>query len=155
MRRTDKFKISNYQFESFMKKNNLKLRIASIILISAGYGWAGGHYIPSDSPAAAYIFQLIIITILLILCIGFLNLSENGRLRSHWPIRGLSIFTALSLLINIANIIHGAFYSGKSSFGSHNSFADLVPIGLIITGAILWLITLFQKAVPTKKALQE
>jgi hypothetical protein len=129
-----------------MQNNNLKVRIASIMLIAAGYGWAGGHYIPANSPAVAYIFQLIIITVLLVLGIGFLSLSENEKLNGHWSIRGLSIFTALSLLANIANIIHGAFYSTKVSYGSHNSFADLVPIGLIIMGTTLWLITLFQKA---------
>ncbi len=128
-----------------MKENNIKLRIASIILVAAGYGWAGGHYIPADSRATAYIFQFIVITILLLLGIGYLSLSESKKIRSHWSIRGLSIFAAFSLLINIINIIHGAFSSSKDSFGSHNSFADLVPISLIITGASLWLFSLFQK----------
>jgi hypothetical protein len=128
-----------------MQNNNLKVRIASIMLIAAGYGWAGGHYIPANSPAVAYIFQLIIIIVLLVLGVGFLSLSENEKLKGHWSIRGLSIFSAISLLANIANIIHGAFYSAKVSYGSHNSFADLVPIGLIIIGTTMWLITLFQK----------
>ena len=128
-----------------MQNNNLKAGIASILLIATGYGWAGGHYIPANSPSVAYIFQLIIIIVLLVLGVGFLSLSENEKLNGHWSIRGLSIFSALSLLANIANIIHGAFYSAKVSYGSHNSFADLVPIGLIIMGTTLWLITLFQQ----------
>jgi hypothetical protein len=127
-----------------MQKVILKLRIASLLLISAGYGWAGGHYIPVDSPLPAYLFQLIILSILIILCIRFLSSSEPGSMKKHTSKRGLTIFASLSLLVNIANVIHGSLYSNKSSFGSHNSFADLVPIGLIMTGATLWLFTLTQ-----------
>ena len=111
-----------------MKKYLSRIRSASIILISAGYGWAGGHYIPLNAPLLAYGFQFVIIAIILILGTG--------------SVKGFTIFASLSLLINILNIIHGAFNSGKDSFGSHNTFADLVPIGLIIMGAVLWLTTL-------------
>jgi hypothetical protein len=125
-----------------MGRNIFKARIVSIILIAIGYGWAGGHYIPVNSPPIAYAFQLIVIIILLILGVRFLSLPETEKNKSHWSIRGLSIFSIISLLINIANIIHGAMNEGKASFGSHNSFADLVPIGLIIMGTCLWLTTL-------------
>jgi hypothetical protein len=56
-------------------------------------------------------------------------------------VKGLTIFSLITLIINVLNIVHGAISSGKNSFGSHNSFADLVPIGLIIAGAVLWLVT--------------
>jgi hypothetical protein len=118
------------------------IRCASIILISAGYGWAGGHYIPVNSSILAYAFQFIIIGILLILGIRFLSLTENEKHKRNWSVKGLSIFSALSLLINILNIVHGAYNSDIHSFGSHNSFADLVPIVLIIIGTGLWLSTI-------------
>ena len=41
----------------------------------------------------------------------------------------------------------------SGSFGSHNSFADLVPISLIIFGDILWLPTTIlqpQRLIPKK-----
>src|ERR1017187_9902264 len=119
--------MSNYQF---------KTRSASIILISAGYGWAGGHYIPANSSLIAYSFQFIVISLLLVLGIKFLGLSDSEKQKNNWSIKGLSIFSSLALLMNILNIINGAFNSSKDLYGSHNSFADLVPISLIIIGSM-------------------
>jgi len=132
-----------------------KLRITAILLIAAGYGWAGGHFIPADSPFYAYIFQGVIITILLVLSVGFFSsVKIEGRDRSHarWAINGLTIFAALTLIINIANIIRGMHNTAADHFGSHNTPADLVPIGMIIMGDILWLasfISANKKASPT------
>jgi hypothetical protein len=125
-----------------MNKSTSACRIASIVIISAGYGWAGGHYIPPDSSPVAYLFQIIILLILLILATGYLGLSEEEKFKKHWSIRGLTIFSILSLLINIGNIIHGALNKSPESFGSHNTPADLVPIGIILTGTSLWLSTI-------------
>jgi hypothetical protein len=124
-----------------MNKSINTCRIASIVIISAGYGWAGGHYIPPDSSLLAYIFQIIILLVLLILGTGYLGLSEDEKFKKHWSIRGLTIFSILSLLINVANIIHGAMNKSANNFGSHNNPADLVPIGIILTGTSLWLST--------------
>ncbi len=110
-----------------------KLRVTAIILIAVGYGWAGGHFIPSDSPAIAYLFQAVVIAILLVLALGFFSIP-----RPKWALRGLTIFAAISLVINVANIIKGAS-GAESSFGSHNTLADLVPIGILIVSEILWL----------------
>jgi hypothetical protein len=137
-----------------MNKNMNDCRIASIIIISAGYGWAGGHYIPPDSSAIAYLFQTIILLALLILGTGYLGLSEEEKFKKHWPIRGLTIFSILSLVINVGNIIHGAMNKSSNSFGSHNSPADLVPIGIIITGTSLWLSTVFTNAALDKRLLK-
>ena len=128
-----------------MSTNIYKIRCASIIIIAAGYGWAGGHYIPVNSSIIAYSFQLIVIVVLLVLGVKFLSLAENEKHKSNWSIKGLTIFSALSLLINILNIIHGFFNNSINSFGSHNTFADLVPIALIIIGTGLWLVTTIQK----------
>jgi hypothetical protein len=133
-----------------------KIRITAILLIAAGYGWAGGHFIPADSPFYAYIFQGVIITILLVLSIGFFSGQKiEGKERSHakWATTGLTIFTALTLIINMANIIHGM--NNTAAFGSHNTAADLVPIGIIMLGDILWLASLIpgnKKAPPTGEA---
>jgi hypothetical protein len=124
-----------------MKRYFFKTRFAAIILIAAGYGWAGGHYIPVNSSILAYVFQFIIITALLIMGIKFLSIAESDRHKNNWSITGLSIFSVLSLLLNILNIIHGA-YSSENSFGSHNTFADLLPISLLIIGNGLWIITI-------------
>lgn len=114
-----------------------KLRVTAIILIAAGYGWAGGRFIPAGSPFIAYLFQGFILLILLILSLGFFN--PQAKLATRWPMRGMTIFNSLTLLINIANIVRGFSNAGLGTFGSHNTPGDLVPIGIIIAGDLLWL----------------
>ena len=125
-----------------MNSTVYKIRCASIILMSTGYGWAGGHYIPVNSSILAYSFQFVIITFLLVLGLRFFTLPEYEKIKINRTINGLSIFSALSLVVNILNIIHGFFNPETNSFGSHNSFADLVPILIIIAGTGSWLLTL-------------
>ena len=108
--------------------------IAAVMLLSAGYGWAGGHYIPADSNFPAYLFQFVVLSIVIWLGINFTRYN-----------RGLTIFSIISLVINILNIVHGAVSTDKNSFGSHNTFADLVPILIIIGGAALWLLSVILK----------
>jgi hypothetical protein len=121
-------------------KYRLSLRLWAILLLAAGYGWAGGHFIPGDAPLWAYAFQFCLLLILFLLAIDFFKASAGlivspSRIRRN--VMGLTIYTILTLLINIANIIRGILQ--ESNYGSKNTFADLVPILLIITGDILWL----------------
>src|SRR5579872_5285796 len=134
-----------------MGNNIFKIRSASILLIAAGYGWAGGHFIPTDSPLVAYSFQFVIIIFLLIFGVGFLGLPDT-RMKGHWSIRGLSVFSVVSLLLNILNIIRGTLKSGNFTYGSHNTFADLVPITLILFGAVMWLSVLGRSIAKTAGA---
>jgi hypothetical protein len=127
-------------------QNHLKTRMVALILLSAGYGWAGGHYIPADSPVVAYLFQFVVIGFLLIAGSDFLSMSAAGLQTRRWPVRAISIFSVLSLLINIANIVHGVVNVDPHGFGSHNSFADLVPIAIIIIGSVLWISTVLKQA---------
>ena len=116
-------------------KYRLTLRLWSILLLAAGYGWAGGHYIPGDAPLWAYAFQFGMLLLLFVLATGFIKATSQSRLKRN--IVGLTIYAALTLVINIANIVRGIEQGGH--YGSKNTFADLVPIMLIITGDILWL----------------
>ena len=128
-----------------MGNHHFKTRCASIILTSAGYGWAGGHYIPANSAVVAYAFQFVVIMAILIMGLSYISIAGRENYKSKWSVRGLGIFSGLSFLINIANIIHGAYTDNINSFGSHNTFADLVPIIIIIIGTGLWLITIVIK----------
>jgi NADH:ubiquinone oxidoreductase subunit 6 (subunit J) len=123
---------------------NFTLRTIAILLLAAGYGWAGGHFIPADSPLWAYLFQFVMLILLMIFAIGFLR-SQGSREEAHprrrnINVTALSIFAALTLIVNVVNVIRGATNAGQ--FGSHNNFADLVPIGLIIIGDVIWLTTI-------------
>ncbi len=124
-------------------RNNFNIRSAAIILIATGYGWAGGHYISSNAVPVAYIFQVVVIAFLLLFGIKYLSTSQVEQSRRKLAVIGLTIFSVLSLLANIFNIIHGIH--NKTSYGSHNSFADLVPIVIIITGTSLWLFGMVRK----------
>lgn len=131
--------------ETFEMNNRYSLRCAALILLAAGYGWAGGHFIPAGSSPWAYVFQGIILLLLLIFGVGFLSAAAGGAAapnRLRWNTRALGIFAGLTLMINIANIVQGA--TGKSAYGSHNSFGDLVPIGMIIAGDVIWLLTVLR-----------
>ncbi|TDW97335.1 hypothetical protein [Dinghuibacter silviterrae] len=115
-------------------------RIYAILLMAAGYGWAGGHYIPQDAPATAYLFQAVILTILLILSAGVIRAMAAPTPLGRRYVLALTIFAILTLLINLANIVRGM--TGAGPGGSHNALVDLVPIGLIIAGDVLWLASL-------------
>ena len=128
-----------------MKKYFFEIRCAAIILIAAGCGWEGGHYIPANSSILAYVFQFIIIVALLIMGIRSLSISENEKHKSNWSVTGLSIFSVLLLLINILNIIHWGHNFNAGSLGSHNTFADLIPVALLIIGNGLWIITIVRR----------
>lgn len=82
--------------------------------------------------------------------IKFLTSPQTQTSKGNWSVKGLTIFSVLSFLINILNIIHGAYSTNPNSFGSHNTFADLVPISILIAGAGLWIITINRN----KKVLQ-
>ena len=121
-------------------KTYFKTRCIAIVNMAVGYGWAGGHYIPADSNLFAYLFQFVVIGILMWLSINFMVTADEGS--SHWSIKGLGIFSSLSLVINILNVIHGAINRNTRSFGSHNTFSDLVPIAFLIVGSALWIFTI-------------
>jgi NADH:ubiquinone oxidoreductase subunit 6 (subunit J) len=135
-----------------MKRYFFKIRCAAIILIAAGYGWGDGHYIPANSSILAYVFQFIILFALLIMGIRSLSISENENHKSNWSVTGLSIFSGVLLLINIVKIIHWGHNSNANSFGSHNSFAGMVPVTLLIIGNILWAISIVQSIRHSTKA---
>jgi hypothetical protein len=111
--------------------------------MAAGYGWAGGHYIPANSNLFSYLFQFFVLGILIWLSINFIDKAASGASK------GLNIFSLLSFTINLLNIIHGAINTDAQSFGSHNTFADLVPIGLLMAGSGLWIFTIIAR----KKAI--
>ncbi len=123
-------------------KNHYKTRAIGLVLLATGYGWAGGHYIPANSPVVAYLFQLAVISFLVVAGSAFLTPAVTSAQPRRWPVTALTIFSVISLVINIANIVHGAFNTDPHGFGSHNSFSDLVPIAIIIAGSLVWASTI-------------
>jgi hypothetical protein len=145
--------------ETFHMSHHFTLRCTALMLLTAGYGWAGGHFIPAESSPWAYVFQFVILLLLLVFGVGFLTASAAAPAdsapagsalptgaapkRLRWHVRALSIFAGLTLVINIANIVQGAVGGNANGYGSHNSFGDLVPIGMILGGDVIWLLSVF------------
>ena len=133
-----------------MTDKYFQIRCAAIIIVAAGYGWAGGHYIPPDSSLLAYIFQFVVLFAILMMGLAYLTTQAQRVNDNNWAVKGLTIFSALMFVVNIANVIHGAYTKDKTSLGSHNSFADLVPIVLILAGTGLWLITVVKRSIANR-----
>jgi len=128
------------------------VRVWALLLLAAGYGWAGGHFIPADAPLWAYAFQFVMLLLLFIFAVGFLKTTAGlsiSVVRARRNIIALTVYAILTLLINAANIVRGALQGGP--YGSHNTFADLIPIMLIMAGDVLWLLTLIRKTAKTAK----
>jgi hypothetical protein len=79
--------------------------------------------------------------LLTIFAIGFLRSAIGPKAamaaRTNRNLVALNLFAALTLIVNVVNVIRGSANTG--TFGSHNTFSDLVPIGLIVIGDLLWL----------------
>lgn len=115
------------------------LRFSAVILLAAGYGWAGGHFYPVNSPWWAYFFQYVVLGLLLFLSLGFFAEQQTQRKKKIYFL-ALSIFTAITGVLNIINLLHG--FNNATSFGSHNTLSDIIPLAFLLLGSILWLITL-------------
>jgi hypothetical protein len=135
-----------------MKRYYFAARCAAIIFMAAGYGWAAGHYIQATSSVFIYLFQFIIIVSFLAMSIRFFTIPEKDRQKNNWAVTGLTVFSIIALLVNILDIVTGASRSGINFLGSRDSFADLVPVVLLMLGNCLWMITIRHPAKPENKS---
>lgn len=115
------------------------LQFTGVVLLAAGYGWAGGHFYPANIPAWAYLFQFFVLALLLILSLGFFAEQQTQKKKKMYFI-SLSVVAALTLAINVVNVLRG--FQNTTAFGSHNTLADLLPISFLLLGSFLWLITI-------------
>lgn len=123
---------------------NTRMRqIAGIILLAAGWGWAGANFTPSDSPWWNYLLHTIPILILLVLSLGFFRVTgdhERARSNGGWASIGLSIFAGISFIGYIVGIILGT--SNPNSAYGISTIGDWVAAVVLIVGGFVWLTTL-------------
>ena len=123
---------------------NTRIRqIAGIILLTAGWGWAGANFTPSDAPWWNYLLHTIPILLLLVLSLGFFRVpgaQQRGRSNGGWVNIGMSIFAAISFVGYIAGIILGA--SNPGSAYSISTTGDWFAAVILILGGLVWLTTL-------------
>jgi hypothetical protein len=123
---------------------NTRMRqIAGIILLAAGWGWAGANFTPSDASWWNYLLHTIPILILLVLSLGFFRASDahqSARSNGGWANIGLSIFAGISFIGYIAGIILGA--TNPNSQYSISTIGDWFAAVILILGGLVWLTTL-------------
>lgn len=118
-------------------------QIAGIILLTAGWGWAGANFTPSDSSWWNYLLHAIPILILLVLSLGFFrarDAHQSARSNGGWANIGLSIFAGISFIGYVAGIILGA--SNPNSAYGISTIGDWFAAVILILGGLVWLTTL-------------
>ena len=132
---------------------NTRIRqIAGIILLAAGWGWAGANFTPADSPWWNYLLHTIPILILLVLSLGFFrarDAHQSARPNGGWANIGLSIFAGISFIGYIAGIILGA--SNPNSAYGISTTGDWFAAVILILGGLVWLTTL----IPVRRSNSE
>lgn len=124
-------------------RNTRTRQIAGIILLAAGWGWAGANFTPSDSLWWNYLLHAIPILLLLVFSLGFFSVSddhERAGSNGSWAKIGLSIFAAISFFGFIAGIILGV--SNPNSAYGISTVGDWVAAVILILGGLVWLTTL-------------
>jgi hypothetical protein len=123
--------------------NTRTRQIIGIILMAAGWGWAGANFTPSDSQWWNYLLHAIPILLLLVLSLGFFSVSgDHERARTNGGLAnvGLSIFAGISFIGYIVGIILGVI-NPSSQYGISTTGDWFVAVMLIL-GGFVWLTTL-------------
>ncbi|HJT55609.1 MAG TPA: hypothetical protein VJ761_03870, partial [Ktedonobacteraceae bacterium] len=123
--------------------NTRTRQIAGIILLVAGWGWAGANFTPSDSTWWNYLLHAVPVLLLLVFSLGFFSTpDDHERAVSHsgWASIGLGIFAGISFLGFIVGIILGVV-NPNGAYGISTG-GDWVAAVILILGGFVWLTTL-------------
>lgn len=137
--------------------SNLKLQIAAIVLMAAGWGWISGNFVQPVTYTfgiIADILHVLPLVALLLLSMAFFRTSDTlpGTVTTSKGARmGISIIALFSILALVAFIILGAINPDPNSVGVH-SFEDWMPVIVLGAGTLLWLVALVPLRRGTKTA---
>lgn len=118
-------------------------QMIGIVLLAAGWGWAGSNFTPGDVPWWNVALHAIPVLILLLLSLGFFsaeNARQRGEAHSNWASIGLSIVAAISLIGFVAGIIMGVT-NPAGAYGISTP-GDWVAAVMLILGGLGWLTAL-------------
>lgn len=131
--------IMNTNTQSFISK----LQITAIILLTAGWGWAGGNF-SAGLPLWNMLLHCIPILLLLVMSLQIFRVrgAQQGVESNARGARiGMSIFAIVSIIGAIVLVVLGATNPDPNSVGVHNLW-DWFPTIIIIGSSLLWLTTL-------------
>jgi hypothetical protein len=131
--------------------SNLKLRVAAIVLMAAGWGWISGNFVQPVTYTfgiIADILHVLPLVALLLLSMAFFRTSDTlpGTVTTSKGAR-----MGISIIALVAFIILGALNPDPNSVGVH-SFEDWMPVIVLGAGTLLWLVALVPLRRGTKTA---
>lgn len=121
-----------------------KCQVAAILLMTAGWGWIGGNFTPSDAPIWNFLLHCIPILLLLVMGTQVFRMSDAHQQAETTTGRanlGVSIFAIVSIVGCIVLIALGASNPDPNAVGV-KTFADWFPTIILNIGTFLWLGTL-------------
>ena len=125
----------------------LKLQVAAIVLMAAGWGWISGNFVQPVTYTfgiIADILHVLPLVALLLLSMAFFRASDTlpqTVTPSKGARMGISIIAMFSILALAVFIILGAINPDPNSVGVH-SFEDWMPVVVLGAGTLLWLASL-------------
>ena len=120
-----------------------KLKVAAVILMTAGWGWIGGNFTPLGASIWNYLAHCITIVLLLIISMQMFRMSDSReQAKAHPGVNiAMSVLAVLSIIGCIVMVTLGLINPDPNSVGVHN-FADWFPTVILNMGTFLWLGTL-------------
>ena len=120
-----------------------KLQTTAIILLTAGWGWAGGNF-TAGLPLWNMLLHCIPILLLLAISLQIFRIrgtQHDAESDARGSMIGMSIFAIVSIIGAIVLVVLGATNPDPNSVGVHNLW-DWFPTIIIIGSSLLWLTTL-------------
>lgn len=120
-----------------------KLQIVALILMAAGWGWAGGNF-SSGMPLWNVLLHCIPILLLLIIGLQIFRVrgtNQGAESHARGAEIGMTVFTVVTIISTTVLVILGVSNSDPNSVGVHNLW-DWFPTILLYMSALLWLATL-------------
>lgn len=134
---------TNTQHSTMTNASNAisKLQITAILLMTAGWGWTDGNFIPVGSAVGNYLAHCIPLVLLLIMGVQMFRMFDS-RQKAEAHIRrvniAMSVFAGVSIIGCLVLIALGIINPDPNSVGVHN-FADWFPTVILNMGTFLWL----------------
>ena len=120
-----------------------KLQVTAIVLMVAGWGWAGGNF-SSGLPLWNVLLHLVPLLWLLGHTLQFFRTPEAGQgtaARKRGTDIGISVFAIVTLIACTVLVVLGIANPNPDSVGVHNLW-DWVSTIILFVGTFLWLGTL-------------
>lgn len=138
--------MTNTQNSTVANVNNAtsKLKVAAVVLMTAGWGWIGGNFTPVGASIWNYLLHCISIVLLLLMSVQMFRLAgsrQQTEAPTGWVNIAMSIFAVVSIIGCIVLITLGIVNPDPNSVGVHN-FADWFPTIILNMGTFLWLATM-------------